>query len=321
MASALNRVSLSRAAATSPSDKELKCKSLIPLRNTFATRGNMDAAIQTVKHFENLKDNIKKTQLEQERERQRQERVKMHNAMKIRYAAFQEEWEKKRQEVEFQCSERLRRLQESSEAAEVLFERKVQSRPPQPVMWSPQLLFLMNLESRLVAQCQYHEAKEVKAKVQAMQEKQTKKHEKRLKEGLERERQRLREKIAENAKQAEERNRDSWDKHHAAEKAAKERFKLAARNMGRDMEHAFVLEFVAPREVSLTVTKSYQSRPQTSATFLGSLWDERLGTSKFDPPSVCQIHDYGPLKPAPRRRSSSSLGVRALPALAVSTAN
>jgi len=229
----------------------------------------------------------------EENSRQQEERRLLNKLLNIRNKKNSEEAHARRGETEEDCARRLEALQERSEALRQNLERRLQRERPIIVKFSTDVRDRVQYGKKLATAQRFDMISKMHKKLEMDKRHEAELWEQKLYREKDYKRAMLDEQLARELKHVEEKVAGIQD--NLEKKLEKQKSLLAhrCRNLSSDMEGAFTREWHARPEVKISAKHSKKNANTSSATFLGSLLQDRAEGGKYDLPSLSRTHYNG----------------------------
>jgi hypothetical protein len=223
----------------------------------------------------------------EESARQDTERKMLNRSLSVILDDFKEEWKQKKKVMEAQCEKLWESSRERAEAQKIHLEKKYEMERIPPVKYSTVTRDLIKQGKKLADAEYFEDVIVIHNRLDAGKRKEEEQWVQNIKDRQATGRAHLEEKLAQEAASTEERVsglRAAYEKQHAL---AKDVLMQRCKNLTHDMDAAFKREWFQTPEVAKSAKYSNKSRIHRSATFYGSLLQDKMLGGSLDIPSVC----------------------------------
>jgi uncharacterized membrane protein YgcG len=225
----------------------------------------------------------------EENARQETERKMLNRSLLIFQDEFKEEWKHKKKLMDEHCERLLSTVRERAEAQRHHLSKQYEVERIPPVKYTSNTRDIIKQGKKLAAAECYEDVILLHNRLASGKKLEEQQWIDNIRQRQAAGRQLLEEKIAQEQKSMEEKVagiRSAFEKQHVK---AKDILMQRCKNLTVDMDAAFKREWVQRPEVAISAKLSNKSRIHTSATFRGSLLQQKTLGGSIDLPSVCQL--------------------------------
>ena len=260
----------------------------------LTTDGNYDDAAILRDSLKKIRAQFEELQRSKNKGSAAAQKESMVEATKLIKKANKDKWEAQRVEVERECDVKRQSLEKTMACELDALDRELKSMPQPRIKYSKALIELQYQEAGLKQSKLFEEAKNVRVKVNALDKKVTSAHEKKFQATQDKMKAELDKKHAQDKKRLEKKLRDVVLSYERRKEKDLKVARVRLQNHQSEMAHSHAMDAraLARPELSLEAVKRNNAKKVATTSQRGQQLLESVTRTKFEVPSLCEIHVF-----------------------------